>query len=79
MAAARIALVYLAGGAPCVWLPDAVTCERRKLLHAYQNAVCGVTATTNSLKGYLNQFAIRAGSRGLHLERTQEWIRQQRN
>ena len=70
MAAARIALVYLAGNAPCVWIPDPVTCERRELLHAYNKAVTDHTAATNALKGYLNQFAIRPGSRGLGLERT---------
>lgn len=79
MAAARIALVYLAGNAPCVWIPDALTCERRELLHAHQNAVSGHTAAVNSLKSYLTQFAIRPGSRGLHLERTREWIFAQRN
>jgi len=78
MAAARIALVYLAGNAPCVWVPDVQTCERRELLHAHQNAVAGHTAATNSLKGYLNQFAIRLGSRGLHREATREWILGQR-
>ena len=74
MAAARIALVYLAGNAPCVWVPDAVTCERRELLHAHQNAVAAHTAAANSLKDYLNQFAIRLGSRGLHREGTRQWI-----
>ena len=79
MAAARIALVYLAGNAPCVWVPDAATCERRELLHAHQNAVANHTAALNSLKGYLNQFAIRTGKRGLQLERTREWILAQRD
>ena len=79
MAAARIALVYLAGNAPCVWVPDAVTCERRELLHAHQNAVANHTAALNSLKSYLNQFAIRPGSRGLQLERTREWVLAQRD
>lgn len=74
MAAARIALVYLAGNAPCVWVPDARTCERRELLHAHQNAVADHTAAVNSLKGYLNQFAIRLGDRGLQHERTRQWI-----
>jgi transposase len=78
MAAARIALVYLAGNAPCVWIPDAVTCERRELLHAHQSAVANHTAALNSLKSYLNQFAIRPGSRGLQLERTRKWILAQR-
>lgn len=79
MAAARIALVYLAGNAPCVWIPDPVTRERRELLHAYNKAVTGHTAATNTLKGYLNQFAIRPGSRGLGLERTRAWILGQRD
>jgi transposase len=79
MAAARIALVYLAGNAPCVWIPDPVTCERRELLHAYNKAVTDHTAATNALKSYLNQFAIRPGSRGLGLERTQAWIFGQRD
>jgi transposase len=78
MAAARIALVYLAGNAPCVWTPDARSCERRELLHAQQNAVADHTAAVNSLKSYLNQFAIRLGDRGLQVERTRTWILQQR-
>jgi transposase len=79
MAAARIALVYLAGNAPCVWVPDPVSCERRELLHSHQNAVAGHTAALNSIKSYLNGFAIRLGSRGLHLERTRAWLYKERN
>jgi len=79
MAAARIALVYLQGNAPCVWIPDPVTCERRELLHAYNKAVTDHTAASNALKGYLNQFAIRCGSRGLGLPRTRTWILGQRD
>jgi transposase len=78
MAAARIALVYLGGTCPCVWVPDAQSSERRELLHAHQNVVAAHTAATNELKGYLNQFTIRLGSRSLHLERTHQWICQQR-
>jgi transposase len=78
MAAARIVLVYLAGGAPCVWIPDALSSERRELLHAHQSAVSGHIKATNSLKSYLSQFTIRLGARGLTLERTREWIRKQR-
>ena len=79
LAAARIALVYLGGRCPCVWVPDAVSRERRELLHAHQSAVTAHTAATNELKSYLNQFALRLGSRGLHLERTRTWIRQARD
>lgn len=74
MAAARIALVYLQGNAPCVWVPDSVTCERRELLHAYENAVTAHTAATNSLKGYLCQFAVRTGNRAIGAERTEQWV-----
>ena len=54
MAAARIALVYLAGNAPCVWVPDEQSRQRRELLHAYGKAVsdtrrpatrCALTST----------------------------------
>ncbi len=79
MAAARIALVYLAGNAPCVWAPDPSSCQRRELLAAHQNAVTGHTAALNSLKSYLNQYAVRPGSRALHLERTQAWLLKQRD
>jgi transposase len=78
MAAARIALVYLAGDAPCVWVPDTRTDERRQLLHAHQAAVAGHTAATNAIKGFLTQFTIRLGGRGLHLERTRKWILEKR-
>lgn len=74
MAAARIALVYLGGKAPCVWVPDERTRERRGLLHAYNKAVAGHTAALNALKGFLNQFAIRPGSRNLRSERARKWV-----
>ena len=78
MAASRIVKVYLAGNAPCVWIPDAKSTERRELLHAHQKAVTDHTAAGNTLKGYLNQFTIRLGKRGLKEERTREWILSQR-
>jgi transposase len=79
MAASRIVLVYLAGNAPCVWIPDDLSTQRRELLHAHQKAVSDHTAASNSLKGYLNQFAIRLGKRGLKDERSREWIASQRD
>jgi transposase len=79
MAAARIALVYLQGNAPCVWVPDALTRERRELLHTYQKAVQDRTAATNSLKSYLNQFTIRTGSRTLETAATESWVLRQRD
>jgi len=78
MAAARIALVYLAGNAPCVWVPDEQSRERRELLHAYRNAVSHHTAATNSIKGYLNGHGIRLGKHSLEEKATAQWIRKQR-
>jgi transposase len=63
MAAARIALVYLAGNAPCVWVPDEQSRQRRELLHAYGKAVTDHTAASNSLRAYLNRNAVRAARR----------------
>ena len=47
--------------------------------HAKTYADNDKMAATNSLKGYLNQFAIRTASRGLQLERTRQWILAQRD
>jgi hypothetical protein len=80
MAAARIALVYLQGNAPCVWIPDAATCERRELLHAYSKAVADHTAAGNALKGYLNQYTVRLGSRQQpEAAKTEAWLLGQRD
>jgi transposase len=78
MAAARIALVYLAGNAPAVWIPDAQTRERRELLHVYAKAVRDHTAASNALKAYLNGHAIRLGSRSLSAQSARVWIEAQR-
>lgn len=78
-AAARIVLVYLQGQAPCVWVPDARTSERRELLHLYNKAIEDRTAASNSLKGYLNQFAVRPGSRSMTKEATETWVLKQRD
>jgi transposase len=78
IAASRIAKVYLVGQAPCVWIPDDQTVQRRQLLHAYQRAVVNNTQSTNALKGYLNQFAIRLGKRSATSEKTHQWILQQK-
>jgi transposase len=77
MAAARIALVYLAGNAPCVWVPDEQSRERRELLHAYHKAVGDHTAATNSIKSYLNGRAIRLGKHSLAEKTTSQWILEQ--
>jgi transposase len=78
MAAARMVLVYLQGNAPCVWVPDAVSNERRELLHAHQSSVRARTAAHNTLQSYLNGFAIRPGKRSLQTAATRAWILAQR-
>ena len=72
MAAARIALVYLAGNAPCVWVPDEGSRQRRELLHAYRKAVADHTAASNSLRAFLNGNAIRPAKANLELESTRQ-------
>jgi len=74
MAAARFALVYLAGNAPCVWVPDEQSRERRELLHAYRKAVDEHTAATNSIKSYLNGRGLRLGKHSLDEKTTSQWI-----
>jgi transposase len=77
MAAARIALVYLAGNAPCVWVPDEQSRERRELLHAYRKSVDDHTAATNSIKSYLNGRGLRLGKHSLKEKTTSQWILEQ--
>jgi transposase len=74
LAAARIALVYLAGNAPCVWQPDPATRERRELLHLHQRAVAEHTAAKNTLKSYLACLAIRPGKRSLCDSGFRDWV-----
>lgn len=78
MAAARIARVYLAGGAPCVWVPDEQSRERRDLLHIYNKSVAAHTAATNSLKGLLTTYGIRLGKHSPDAKATPAWVRKQR-
>ena len=61
MAAVHMVHVFLAGNAPCVWVPDPISCERRELLYTHQKAVTDQVAASNTLKSYLNQFTIRLG------------------
>lgn len=79
MAAARIARVYLAGNAPCVWVPDEQSRQRRELLHAYSKAVVDQTAASNSLRAYLNGNAIRLAKESLESESTRQGILKQRD
>lgn len=78
IAAARIVLVYLAGNAPCVWVPTQVTVERRELLHAHQKSVRDLTAAVNAFKGYLNQYGIRLGKSSPYQKSTRESLLKKR-
>lgn len=79
MAAARIAMVYMGTKAPCVWIPDEKSRERRELLHAYLCAVEEHTAAGNSLKGFLNGHGIRLGKRNPEQDATARWVEAQRS
>jgi len=79
IAAGRIALVYLGTQAPCVWVPDDLTRQRRELLHIYNRSVKQCTESTNALKGYLNQYTIRLGKRSLAHTATYDWILNQKD
>lgn len=79
MAAARIALVYLAGNAPCVWVPDEQSRARRELLHAYNKAVAEHTAATNGLKAYINGHGLRLSKRNPETQSTRAWLLKQRD
>jgi transposase len=74
LASARIAMVFLAGNAPCVWIPDEQTRQYRDLLHAYRKAVSDHTAAINSFKSYLNGYGIRIGKRDPGKKTAQHWI-----
>jgi len=79
IAAQRIAMVFLGTKAPCVWVPDEQTRQRRELLHLYTRSVKQDTESTNALKGYLNQYTVRIGKRDIRSEKTHAWIMAQRN
>lgn len=57
--AVKLARIYLSGLAQSVWQPDAVTRERREVLHAYRKAVTTATRTRNRLKSFLSDHGIR--------------------
>lgn len=78
IASLRIASVYLGTRAPAVWVPDSATIQRRELLHLYQRSVVADTQATNALKGYLNQYTLRLKKRPAHAERTEAWVKFQR-
>lgn len=78
IASERIARSYLTGLAKVVWVPDALTSERRELLHAHLKATEAETRAVNELRGYLTQFQIRPGKRDLIRPETREWVLAQR-
>lgn len=78
IAAVRIGLVYLQGNAPAVWVPDALTRQRRELLHLHQTAKRDLTQSTNALKGYLNQYTVRVKAGKLHTNQARNRILRQR-
>lgn len=52
--AVKLARIYLSGLARIVWEPDAVTRERREVLHRYLRAVCDASRARNRLKSFLS-------------------------
>jgi transposase len=74
MAAERIAMAYLAGGAPCVWLPDEETRRRRDMLSLYLTAVKRHNAASNTYKDYLNTRGVRLAKRKAEDQATFEWV-----
>lgn len=59
ISATRIARAYLCGNAKTVWVPDALTQDRRDWFLAHRKAVKDVTATSNSLSSYLSDNGVR--------------------
>ena len=79
MAAARIALVYLAGNAPCVWVPDEQSRQRRELLHAYGKAVATTRRPATRCAPTSTATPSASPRRNLELESTRQWILKQRD
>jgi len=59
ISAVRIAKAYLAGTAKTVWVPDALSQERRDWLHAHRKCVKRTTQTQNRLLSYLSDNGVR--------------------
>lgn len=78
IASERIARSYLTGLAKVVWVPDALTSQRRELLHAHLKATEAETRAVNELRGYLTQFQIRLGKLDPRGEKAREWVLLQR-
>jgi transposase len=61
ISAVRIGKAYLAGTAKPVWVPDALTQERRDWFHAHRKAVKRTTQIRNRLLSYLSDNGVRLG------------------
>lgn len=59
ISAIRIAKAYLAGTAKEVWVPDALTLERRECLFAHEKCVRRVTQLRNRVRSYLSDHGVR--------------------
>jgi transposase len=79
MATERIAMAFLAGNAPCVWVPDEATTERRNLLHAQQKAARDHVRALNTFKSFLNTEGVRLGKRNPESPKTLEWVMKRRD
>jgi transposase len=78
MAAERIAMTYLAGGAPCVWLPGEETRRRRSLLSLHRTSVKRHNSAGNVYKDFLNTRGVRLGKRRAEEKSSFEWALGQR-
>ena len=78
MASERIAMAFLAGQAPCVWIPDKRTIERRRLLAAQQNAARNHVRAVNVFKNFLNTEGVRLGRRNPENPETLGWVKRQK-
>jgi transposase len=61
ISAVRIGKAYLAGTAKPVWVPAALTQERRDGFHAHRKAVKRTTQIRNRLRSYLSDNGVRLG------------------
>jgi transposase len=69
ISAVRIGKAYLAGTAKEVWVPDALTQERRDWFHAHRKAVKRTTQIRNRLLSYLSDNGVRL-SKGTRLAKS---------
>jgi transposase len=80
ISAVRIAKAYLAGTAKRVWVPDALTQERRDWFHAHRKAVKRSTQMRNRILSYLsdNGVRLRKGTSLIQTHAVEEQLRKAR-